>query len=68
MAKKDSPTEQLKAWRDGRPYTKAAPELEMNPTVLAKIEQGKYVPGRKVAKRIRAVVGIPCEAWGDKAA
>lgn len=55
-------------WRGDRPYTVAGAVIGINPTVLSKIENGKYEPGRKLARRIAAKTGIPCEAWGDRAA
>lgn len=68
MAKPSAAARQLKAWRDGRPYTVAGADIGINPTVLSKIESGKYEPGRRLARRIAAKTGIPCEAWGDRAA
>jgi transcriptional regulator with XRE-family HTH domain len=64
MARQDAPTEKLKRWRNGRPFTQAARDIEgMNPQVLSLIERGLRRPGWLVAMRIERVTGIRHEEW-----
>lgn len=63
--KTDEPRELLRAWRGDRTLIQAAPSLDCNPSTLSLIETGKRQPGLALAIRIRDVVGIPVEAWGE---
>lgn len=57
------PRTRLTEWRGKLSKVKAAQLLGCKDDMLGKVERGERMPGRRLANQIKAVVGIPTEAW-----
>jgi len=60
------PRQQLRKWREalGLTVDEAAARFQTCKTgMLGAVERGERLPGRRLANEIKAVAGIPTEAW-----
>jgi len=65
MVNKPDPVDLVVERIAGRPFTKAAAEVKLNPNVLSKIVKRRYKVGAKIGRRLEQHWGIDHQLWWD---
>lgn len=65
MARKTTPGERLRAWRESKGWTQMqlAVAIDAQPSAVSNYERGAVIPSLRAAARIERECGIPASVW-----